>query len=262
MHNYYLHLSQGQLNLLEICPPQFQKVYLERLGNSWDLEKEKKRQWGSQFHLLMQQFQLGIITDSFLDNINPELCQSFQALIRKTADIWHSKDIISKEAEHRRMISHNNYILTVIYDLLVCYKDKAIIYDWKTYLQPEKAENLANNWQTKLYLYVLAETSPYQPEDICFTYWFVKLPENPQCLTFNYNQKLHQKTKQDLNKVLAQLQLWLDQYREKQVSFPHKPNCHNSCPYYLSFYWGANQQKQSNALDWLNNVNNIEEIKI
>jgi ATP-dependent exoDNAse (exonuclease V) beta subunit len=57
-------------------------------------------------------------------------------------------------------------LLTVIYDLLIEAEDNAQILDWKTYPQPKEQNRLAKDWQTRLYLYVLAETSDYLPEQI------------------------------------------------------------------------------------------------
>jgi hypothetical protein len=50
-------------------------------------------------------------------------------------------------------------------------------------------DKLAKNWQTRLYLYVLAETSAYPPDSLSMTYWFVQLPRSPEQITFNYNQQ-------------------------------------------------------------------------
>jgi hypothetical protein len=75
-----------------------------------------------------------------------------------------------------------NYLLTVIYDLILLESDRAVIFDWKTYLKPIDADKLAKNWQTRLYLYVLAETSAYPPDSLSMTYWFVQLPRSPNKL--------------------------------------------------------------------------------
>jgi hypothetical protein len=61
-----LRLSQGQLNLLERCPRQFQHTYLEQLHSPADPEHEERQTLGSRFHLLMQQREMGLPIDTFL----------------------------------------------------------------------------------------------------------------------------------------------------------------------------------------------------
>jgi hypothetical protein len=254
-------ISQGCLNLLATCPPKFQKVYLEKLVSPPSPEQEQKTQWGSLFHLFMQQINLGLPLDSLLIE-NQELRNSVQALMAETSKIWQSKNPISREAEHYRSINYQGYLLTVIFDLLVCYKEKAIIFDWKTYLQPENSQKLAKNWQTRLYLYVLAETSNYQPEDISMTYWFVKLPQKPISLTFNYNSEKHQQTEKDLSNLLQKLNKYLDEYLNQNKPFPHVNNCANNCPYYNQFLNLDNNQLNYTNINSLISIDDIEEINI
>jgi hypothetical protein len=227
----FIRLSQGHLNLLELCPPKFQQVYLEQLSSLSSPEQQAKQTWGSQFHLLMQQRELGLPIESLLQE-DEELKHSLIALIDAAPEIFLSKRSIWREAEHCRTVSFGNYLLTVIYDLLIADARKAQILDWKTYLQPQHKTKLATNWQTRLYLYVLAETSEYLPEQISMTYWFIKLPTKPKSLTFPYSQAQHEQTKQDLTRLLTKLDDWLTNYRDCQVDFAHNFNCEESCPFY------------------------------
>lgn len=253
-------ISQGHLNLLETCPPQFQKVYLEKLIIPTTAFQEEKIQWGNLFHLFMQQINLGLPQDSLLIE-NQELRNSIEALIAETSDIWYSKEILSRDAEHYRSLNYQNYLLTVVYDLLVLYRNKATIFDWKTYLQPQKVEKLAKNWQTKLYLYVLTETSGYKPEDISMTYWFVKLPHKPQSLTFNYSCQKHQETKEELNKIFKKLNVYLDDYYGQNKNFPHRPKCEENCPYYRQFLDLETQNKKSFNISSLINIEHVQATK-
>ena len=41
-----MRLSQGQLNLLERCPRQFQHTYLEQLGSPINPEQQERQTWG------------------------------------------------------------------------------------------------------------------------------------------------------------------------------------------------------------------------
>ncbi len=228
-----MRLSQGHLNLLETCPPKFQQVYLDNLPSFAPPELEEKFNWGSHFHLIMQQRELGLPIESLLQE-EPELDHSIKALIQAAPNILDQENSCSwREAEHSRTLSFGNYLLTVVYDLLIASDNQAQIIDWKTYLQPPKKNKLAHNWQTRLYLYVLAETSEYLPEQISMTYWFVKLPQQPKHYTFSYSFEKHLQIKNDLTNLLTNLDQWLSGYSPSD--FPHKVNCHNSCPFRQDF---------------------------
>ena len=222
-----IRLSQGQLNLLETCPPKFQQIYLNKLNSLPNPETEENQTWGSRFHLLMQQRELGLPIESLLAK-DQELDQSLQALLQAAPHILDQSNNQWREAEHSRTINFGNYLLTVIYDLLVADDHQAQIIDWKTYLKPQKKDKLAKNWQTRLYLYTLVETSEYLPEQISMTYWFVKLPNTPESHVFNYDSQQHQQIKEDLHSLLNKLDLYL----EKSQDFSHHPNCETTCPYY------------------------------
>lgn len=257
----FFRLSQAHLNLLEKCPPYFQKVYLEQLASPNTFEQQKKVEWGNLFHLLMQQLELGLPIESLLKE-NQELQLSIKGLITEISDIFYSEKVINREAEHHRILNYQDYLLTVIYDLLVTYKNKALILDWKTYPQPENPNKLIKNWQTKLYLYVLAETSNYQPQDISMTYWFVKLPNRPKSFTINYNEQLHQQTQQDLDNLLTKLDQYLSEYINNNIPFSHRSNCENNCSYHKYFESLKNVNQELINLADFTNIKNIKEIEI
>lgn len=218
------HLSQNHLNTLETCPPLFQRIYLQQLKSPFNLIQEEKTQWGRQFHLLMQQYNLGLPIDD-INTDNNDLKVSVKALIHATKNIWNSPEIITKKAEFQINHSINNYLFTSVYDLLILYENKAEIFDWKTYLKPQNEEKLINNWQTKLYLYILAEKLDYKPCQLSFTYWFVKLPNEPQKQTIKYDKAKHEQTKKELNSLLEKLEDLTTEYIENKVNFPHHHNC-------------------------------------
>lgn len=219
----YWHLSQTHLKTLETCPPVFQKRYLQQLKSLPNLKSEEGMQWGNLFHLKMQQYNAGLSLDQIFTD-NEKFNQSLIALISATQDIWNSPDIITKQAEYKLNYSIEQFIFTAIYDLIILYPNKAVIFDWKTSLKPED-NKLINNWQTKLYLYILAEILNYKPHQIEFTYWFIKLPNEPQSLTIKYNKTKHDRTRQELNSLLNKLKNFTDEYIENNVDFPH----HNQC---------------------------------
>jgi hypothetical protein len=203
-----IRLSQQHLNILENCPRYFQRVYLEKRPALVPQEVRARAEWGTRFHLLMQQKELGLAIEPLLTE-DLEMKSSIEALLSAIQDIFDRQTKIVREAEHSRLLAVGKYLFNAIYDLLILTPNKAEILDWKTYPQPEKTYKLAGSWQTRLYLYILAETSHYEPEQISFTYWFVKLPQEPQKITFQYNSQLHQQNHRDLMNLLSKVDEYL-----------------------------------------------------
>lgn len=230
-----LRLSQGQLNALTLCPRKFQHLYLDQLGFPPTPEQQERMTWGSRFHLLMQQCQLGLPIDSTIGS-SEAMQHCITALQQAAPDLFQS-NIASRQAEHRRTLEFEGYLLTVIYDLLILDEQQAQILDWKTYPRPQDPRRLTKDWQTRLYPFVLAETSNYKPDQISMTYWFVQAGEGetpqPQSLQFSYRSQMHQQIEQDLKRLLNQLTLWLQQYEAgeplPQVD-PSKQIC-QFCPF-------------------------------
>lgn len=224
-----LRLSQGHLNLLATCPRKFQHSYLEQLNTPIDPKHEEYQILGSRFHLLMQQREMGLPIDNLLQadsqlqswmtdfsNISPEIF---------TTNIDNQT---FRESEHYRTLQIGDYLLTVIYDLLIADQNQAQILDWKTYPQPPKSETLAQNWQTRLYMYVMAETSNYLLENISMTYWFVQSKGQTKKIKFLYNEKEHQKTAEELDQLLNNLTKWIKDY-EYNISLPQIKESQKIC---------------------------------
>ncbi len=225
-----LRLSQGQLNLLERCPRQFQHTYLEQLHSPDNPEHEERQVLGSRFHLLMQQRQMGLPIDTFLQ-AEPILQSWMSAFARAAPEILTTTlNSDFRESEHYRTLQVQDYLLTVVYDLLIADNQYAQILDWKTYPKLPNKRKLEQNWQTRLYLYVLAETSNYLPESISMVYWFVQSEGKPQSIKFSYNSAQHQQTAQRLSRLLNKLTNWLKSYSQGQ-QFPQVPEGNKACEY-------------------------------
>jgi predicted RecB family nuclease len=226
-----LRLSQGQLNILERCPRQFQHTYIEQLASLANPEQQEKQTLGSRFHLLMQQREMGLPIDALLEE--DEEMQRWMAAFAQAAPEILSPDShrqTFRESEHYRTLQVQNYLLTVVYDLLIADDWQAQIIDWKTYPKPPTKRKLQTNWQTRLYLYVLAETSEYLPENISMTYWFVQTKGQPQNIKFNYTLAQHQQTEKKLNQLLRKLTNYLADY-EKDKPFPQISESSKHCDY-------------------------------
>lgn len=258
-----LRISQGHLNLLAVCPRKFQYNYLEKLIPPTNPTKEEKQILGSRFHLLMQQREIGLPINSFLEADNK--LKTWITDFNQTAPEMLKPDISKqkfRESEHYRTLQIQDYLITVVYDLLIANNEQAHIFDWKTYHKPQKKDDLDKNWQTKLYMYVLAETSKYLPQNISMTYWFVESDNENKKIEFSYDFRKHQQTEQELNQILSNLTNWLKNHDNYQP-FPQEmtdKKC-NNCQYAVKCY----QQKNNNLAETfkiLPNVANIEEIEL
>ncbi|HEY9761161.1 MAG TPA: PD-(D/E)XK nuclease family protein [Trichocoleus sp.] len=203
-------LTQGHLGLLESCPRKFQQVYLEGLSGPPSPELQHSQLWGQRFHLLMQQRELGLpLPLAPVDDEGLQDCM--QALLEIAPDLFKSDLSTFRQSEHRRSHVFNGYTLTVIYDLLILKPESGMIVDWKTYLQPKKQTSLEQDWQTRLYLYVLVETTNLQPDQVSMSYWFVRHrdPQTkafaPQQVEIRYSLAKHEQTRQALTKLTQAL---------------------------------------------------------
>ncbi|MBR8834018.1 MAG: PD-(D/E)XK nuclease family protein [Stigonema ocellatum SAG 48.90 = DSM 106950] len=226
-----LRLSQGQLNLLESCPRQFQHTYLEQLHSPSDPEHEERLALGSRFHLLMQQREMGLPINTFL-----QADTQLQSWMTAFADA--APEILTpvpntqtfRASEHYRTLQVQDYLLTVVYDLLSADNQQAQIHDWKTHSKPPNKRRLEQNWQTRLYMYVLAETSEYSPENISMTYWFVQSDGKLQSIKFSYNKIDYEQTAKKLSQLLGKLTKWLGGYQQGK-EFPQVPEGSKACDY-------------------------------
>ena len=265
-----MRLSQGQLNLLERCPRQFQHTYLDQLGSPASLEQQERQTWGSRFHLLMQQRELGLPIESLVQE--DEQLQRWMTAFAGAAPEILTPDPNSqtfRESEHCRTLKVQVYLLTVVYDLLIADERRAQILDWKTYPKPQNRRWLEQNWQTLLYLYVLAETSEYLPEQISMTYWFVQSPVETsgtslQSMTFTYSTTQHEKTEQKLNRLLSKLTVWLQRY-EQGEPFPQVAEGSKHCEY-CQYVTRCDRDRYNGeealSTQWLQNLDNIQEVSL
>ena len=221
-------LSQTHLNLLSICPRKFQYTYLEKFTSPCIAQPQSHLTLGNRFHRLMQQRELGLSIEGILAADEP-LKQSFEALAKVAPNVVYGEGNTWRDAEHRRILRQGKFLFTGIYDLLILKESEAEIIDWKTYPKPANQEAIETNWQTRLYLYLLTETSNYVPEQIKFTYWFIKVPQTPKAVTFQYNQTKHETTKKELSELLKQLETYYKKYQEQKEPFPQVEESKGFC---------------------------------
>lgn len=212
-----IRLSQSQLQTLEACPRKFQHIYLEQLQPPPNPLEQERLTWGSNFHLIMQQRELGLPVEPLIAT-DEEMERAIAALLTTAPELFQPQIQSWRSAEYPLSWESQGYLFTVIYDLFIATPATAQIIDWKTYHKPQNSQFLAQQWQTKLYLYLLAETGDYTPEQITMTYWFVRNTP-PQKVTIAYTQEFHQQTQQELGDLLEDLNVYLDQYQTQGEAF-------------------------------------------
>ena len=220
-----LRVAQTHLKMLEQCPRLFQHRVLDQLSPPVPPAEQERLQQGQQFHLILQQWLLDLPVQPIVA-AEPHLEARFQAF-QAAADTIVAPG--TRLPEHDRSLLWGDYLLMGRYDLLVLGADYAHILDWKTYAQPRQPADLIRHWQTRLYCFLLAETSAYPPEAIALIYWFFQpdatdspARSQPQSQVIPYSQPQHEATRQDLSRLLTQLTAWLAAYQDGEA-FPQIP---------------------------------------
>lgn len=86
----------------------------------------------------------------------------------------------------------NGQVVVATYDLIVITPDKrAIIFDWKTWRQPERVKGIDQKLQSRIYPWLLTEAAgtlipglSLEPEAVEMRYWFTEKPEAPHVLQY------------------------------------------------------------------------------
>lgn len=208
-------ISQGHLNIWETCRRKYQYSFLEVLSlPEAHLDRKEKLQLGAKFHLLMQQKELGLDV-SALAGSDAQL-ETWLSAFEKQPPAMIAGDRL---CEHRRTLEisdlrlrHDDsencdrdqgyFVLTAIYDMVILGDRQAQILDWKTHQAAIPLHTLKANWQTRLYLYLLAQTTKYDPEQISMTYWFAN---GAQSVVITYSQSEHDQTAARLQQILLEM---------------------------------------------------------
>ncbi|MFM7602195.1 MAG: hypothetical protein ACKO7R_13520, partial [Pseudanabaena sp.] len=124
-------ISQGHLNIWEICRRKYQYSFLEELSlPEADLQSKKNLLLGSHFHLLMQQKELGLDV-AVLASSDPKLRSWLDAFEHQPPKMIaggrlceHRRTLempIEMSLHHRQNSDHGQgyFVLTTIYDFLI-----------------------------------------------------------------------------------------------------------------------------------------------
>ncbi|MGB5901042.1 MAG: PD-(D/E)XK nuclease family protein [Geitlerinemataceae cyanobacterium] len=261
----HIRISQRHLEVLETCPRQFGQIFLERREPPPSPQQQQSMAVGSRFHLLMQQRSFGLSVDSLV-GADPQICQWWDDFLAAAPEVFASDvgERSFRQAEHERTLKLLDFLLVVRYDFTIA-DDRAQIFDWKTYPRPPSPQKLERHWQTRLYPYILAETSDYEPDRISMTYWFVPSARDgagPQSYQFPYSQSQHQQTHADLTRLLSQLSHWLSDYQNGQP-LPTQQELSGVCSIcssrHCQFVWQSDRDFTVEETQW-SNIAEIPEI--
>ena len=184
-------LSQSSLQDYVDCARRFQLRYLDRLSypaieSEPALENEKHIQEGEYFHRLAQQYLIGIPAEQIAKLANTPNLQKWWENFLNAKDLTGLKDMSGLYTETSLSAPLGNFRLLAKYDLIAIEKDKATIYDWKTYRKRPRDEWLSARMQTRVYRALLVHAGshlnngqPFAPEQIEMVYWFSDFPNEP-----------------------------------------------------------------------------------
>jgi hypothetical protein len=204
-----------------ICQRRFQLRYLKRLpwpASPADERTETALLRGQQFHQLLERHFLGLPIEESL--IDPHL--------RRWWSLFQSSRLPMPPGrllpELSLTVPVGRHLLTGRFDLLVVAEENgaplAHVFDWKT-SRPRDAAALQQEWQTRLYLAMLAEgggavwghNNRPTPDHLALTYWYVGEPAAPR--TIHYSQAQHTQNWAEIQALVAQI--------EAQLALGHWP---------------------------------------
>ena len=212
-------LSRYKLAAFLACPRRFELRYLRQLA--WPAaprqeEDETRAALGRQFHQLVQRHFMGLPVDEAA--IGNARLRRWWRLFRQHRPELPPGRILT---EATLSIPIGRHFLHGRFDLLLLGAKEgqpaAHLFDWKTGQAQDEA-TLRRDWQTRLYLALLAEGGgalwgegappALQPENIRITYWYVTAPDSPRALP--YSAAEHQQNWQELTAVVNQIEARLE----------------------------------------------------
>ncbi len=197
-------LSRYKLDTFLICQRRFHLRFRRRLlwpnrplADHW----AEVREQGEQFHRLLERHFLGLpVVAEAIDDVE---VRRWWSLFQRHVKLPDGKAY----PERSLTVPIGGHVLNGRFDLLILSPHSAHIFDWKTG-QPHSEADLRHDWQTRLYLAMLAEGSAalghsVQPDQIAITYWYVNDPAEPR--TIHYNQAWHTQNWTDIQAIAAQI---------------------------------------------------------
>ena len=197
-------LSQHKLNTFLTCQRRFHLRFRQRL--SWPNRPladhwAEVRERGEQFHRLLERhfLKLPVVAEA-IDDVE---VRRWWSLFQSNVKLPDGKAY----PERGLTVPIGGHVLNGRFDLLILSPDSAHIFDWKTG-RPHSEAELRHDWQTRLYLAMLAESGAalghnLQPDQLAITYWYVNDPDAP--CTIHYNSAWHTQNWADIQTLAAQI---------------------------------------------------------
>jgi CRISPR/Cas system-associated exonuclease Cas4 (RecB family) len=197
-------LSRYKLDTFLTCQRRFHLRFRRQLpwpdrplADRWAEVRER----GEQFHRLLERHFLGLtVTAEAIEDVELRRWWSlFQRHVKLPEGETHP--------ERSLTVPVGAHVLNGRFDLLILSPTSAHIFDWKTG-QPRHEAELRHDWQTRLYLAMLAEGGAalghtLQPDQIAITYWYVNDPAAAR--TIRYNPAWHEQNWADIQAIAAQI---------------------------------------------------------
>ncbi|MBF2000728.1 MAG: PD-(D/E)XK nuclease family protein [Synechococcales cyanobacterium M58_A2018_015] len=218
-----MRLSPESMRVLAICPRQFQHLYVDQLTVPVPREQQQQVLQHHRLQLRLRQVELGLpIPDAIAVSEDVAVQQAVSRLLTAVPEL--TAEGVVREGEHQRTVVLHNHRLTVSYDWVIWDDQQAQILVWSTDASLDPS-SLAQDWQSRLALFVLAETSSYTPEQLSLTHWTVPLVAErlPTAYPLSYSTAQHQQTQAELIHWLNDLTYWLQQY-DAGTAFPQTPD--------------------------------------
>jgi CRISPR/Cas system-associated exonuclease Cas4 (RecB family) len=202
-------LSRYKLDTFLTCQRRFHLRFRRQLpwpdrplADRWAEGRER----GEQFHRLLERHFLGLtVTAEAIEDVE---LRRWWSLFQRSLFQRHVKLPEGETHPERSLtVPVGRHVLNGRFDLLILSPTGAHIFDWKTG-QPRSEADLGHDWQTRLYLAMLAEGGAalghvYQPDQIAITYWYVNDPAAPR--TIRYNPAWHEQNWTDVQAIVGQI---------------------------------------------------------
>ncbi len=205
-------LSRARIKSFLACPRQFQLRLLER--RPWprrplSADQEARLAKGQAFHQIVQRYFARL--DTAVPPHDADVNRWWQAFQRCPPPIPAGDGVrLLPEMSLTILVPgfDGRILLTGRFDLLAVSDTAAHIFDWKTG-RPRPLSDLRHDWQTRLYLALLAEGGQavrqvVPPKQITITYWYAAAPDAPR--TIAYAAAEHSRTLADLQAIAAQIE--------------------------------------------------------
>lgn len=208
-------LSRSRITSFLTCRRQFQLRVLEKLTwpeNPLPEADELRLRRGQLFHRLLERHFLGLPVEAAAMP-DRQVRNWWLVFANSQLKLPHGRPL----PELSLTIPLGDHLLHGRFDLLIIGEADDVpfahIVDWKTG-RPQSEAELRHDWQTRLYLALLAEGGEALGDEkreggipadrIGITYWYVAEPDEPR--TIHYNQAWHEQNWAELQAIVAQIE--------------------------------------------------------